>query len=86
MWEDEPGCWMFKQGNFVVSEDFMPSDVVQNVDERIGAVSSGGNVAISAVNDLTGHPLRRDGFPQSRDGRVGLLRPPLDELSQALFQ
>ena len=36
MWEDEPGCWLFKQGNFIVSADFIPEDVVENVDERIG--------------------------------------------------
>ena len=36
MWDEQPGCWMFKQGNFVVSKDFMPEDVVDNVDERVG--------------------------------------------------
>jgi alpha-glucoside transport system substrate-binding protein len=36
MWEDDPGCWMLKQGNFIVSADFIPQDVVDNVDERIG--------------------------------------------------
>lgn len=57
MWEDEPGCWMFKQGNFVVSEDFMPSDVVQNVDERIGVfgfppAESGGDNPVMGGGDL----------------------------------
>jgi alpha-glucoside transport system substrate-binding protein len=36
MWDDDPGCWMLKQGNFIVSADFMPQDVVDNVDERVG--------------------------------------------------
>lgn len=57
MWEDEPGCWMLKQGNFIVSEDFMPSDVVQNVDERIGVfgfppAESGGDNPVMGGGDL----------------------------------
>lgn len=36
MWKDDPGCWMLKQGNFIVSADFIPQDVVDNVDERVG--------------------------------------------------
>ena len=36
MWEAKPGCWLLKQGNFIVSKDFMPSDVIANVDENIG--------------------------------------------------
>lgn len=36
MWDEQPGCWMLKQGNFIVSADFIPQDVVDNVDERVG--------------------------------------------------
>lgn len=36
MWDADPGCWMLKQGNFIVSADFIPQDVVDNVDERVG--------------------------------------------------
>jgi alpha-glucoside transport system substrate-binding protein len=36
MWENDPGCWMLKQGNFIISADFIPQDVVDNVDERVG--------------------------------------------------
>ncbi|GIM65184.1 ABC transporter substrate-binding protein [uncultured Nocardioides sp.] len=57
MWEDEPGCWMFKQGNFVVSADFMPQDVVDNVDERIGVfgfppAEAGGENPVLGGGDL----------------------------------
>lgn len=57
MWEDEPGCWMFKQGNFVVSADFMPQDVVDNVDERIGVfgfppAEAGGENPVMGGGDL----------------------------------
>jgi alpha-glucoside transport system substrate-binding protein len=36
MWKNPPGCWLLKQGNFIVSKDFMPADVIANVDENIG--------------------------------------------------
>jgi alpha-glucoside transport system substrate-binding protein len=57
MWEDEPGCWLFKQGNFVVSADFMPQDVVDNVDERIGVfgfppAEAGGENPVMGGGDL----------------------------------
>lgn len=57
MWDDEPGCWMFKQGNFVVSADFMPQDVVDNVDERIGVfgfppAEAGGENPVMGGGDL----------------------------------
>lgn len=57
MWEDDPGCWMFKQGNFVVSADFMPQDVVDNVDERVGVfgfppAEAGGENPVLGGGDL----------------------------------
>jgi alpha-glucoside transport system substrate-binding protein len=36
MWENPPGCMLLKQGNFIVSKDFMPSNVIANVDENVG--------------------------------------------------
>ena len=57
MWEDEPGCWMLKQGNFIVSADFLPEDVVDNVDERMGVfgfppAESGGENPVMGGGDL----------------------------------
>jgi alpha-glucoside transport system substrate-binding protein len=36
MWQAKPGCWLLKQGNFIVSKDFMPSNVIANVDKEVG--------------------------------------------------
>jgi alpha-glucoside transport system substrate-binding protein len=36
MWDKPPGCMMLKQGNFIVSKDFMPANIVSNVDQNIG--------------------------------------------------
>ncbi|HSU01663.1 MAG TPA: ABC transporter substrate-binding protein [Nocardioides sp.] len=57
MWEDDPGCWMLKQGNFIVSADFLPQDVVDNVDERMGVfgfppAEAGGENPVLGGGDL----------------------------------
>jgi alpha-glucoside transport system substrate-binding protein len=57
MWEAEPGCWMLKQGNFIVSADFIPEDVVNNTDERIGVfgfppAEAGGENPVLGGGDL----------------------------------
>ena len=57
MWDDDPGCWMLKQGNFIVSADFMPQDVVDNVDERVGVfgfppAEAGGENPVMGGGDL----------------------------------
>jgi len=36
MWDPKPGCMMLKQGNFIVSKDFMPENIVADVDKNIG--------------------------------------------------
>ena len=36
MWDAKPGCMMLKQGNFIVSPDFLPKDIVSSVDENVG--------------------------------------------------
>lgn len=57
MWDAEPGCWLLKQGNFIVSADFIPQDVVDNVDERIGVfgfppAETGGENPVLGGGDL----------------------------------
>ena len=32
----KPGCMLLKQGNFIVSKDFMPANIVADVDKNIG--------------------------------------------------
>jgi alpha-glucoside transport system substrate-binding protein len=36
MWDPKPGCMLLKQGNFIVSKDFMPANVIADVDKNIG--------------------------------------------------
>ena len=36
MWDPKPGCMLLKQGNFIVSKDFLPAEVVADVDKNIG--------------------------------------------------
>jgi len=36
MWKAKPGCWLMHMGNFIVSKDFMPAEIVANADENIG--------------------------------------------------
>jgi alpha-glucoside transport system substrate-binding protein len=57
MWEPEPGCWLYKQGNFAVSKDFMPANIVNNVDEEIGVFAfppdeAGGENPVLGGGDL----------------------------------
>jgi alpha-glucoside transport system substrate-binding protein len=34
MWDDQPGCYMFRQGNFVIG--FWPEEIQNNLDEEVG--------------------------------------------------
>ena len=57
MWEQNPGCWLYKQGNFAVSADFMPQDIIDNVDEEIGVfgfppAEAGGENPVLGGGDL----------------------------------
>jgi alpha-glucoside transport system substrate-binding protein len=36
MWDAKPGCMMLKQGNFIISPDFLPKNIVANVDKNVG--------------------------------------------------
>ncbi len=63
MWEDQPGCWMMRNGNF--STTFFPDDVQANLDEEAGVfvlppvtdgydgtpILGGGDMATAFVND-----------------------------------
>jgi ABC-type glycerol-3-phosphate transport system substrate-binding protein len=57
MWEQDPGCWLYKQGNFAVSADFMPEEIVNNQDEEIGVFAfppaeAGGENPVLGGGDL----------------------------------
>ncbi|CAA9361039.1 MAG: Alpha-glucosides-binding periplasmic protein AglE precursor [uncultured Nocardioidaceae bacterium] len=57
MWDAKPGCMLLKQGNFIISPDFLPADVVENVDENIGvfgfpAEEAGGESPVVGGGDL----------------------------------
>lgn len=57
MWEQKPGCWLYKQGNFAISKDFMPENIVNNVDEEIGVfgfppAEAGGENPVLGGGDL----------------------------------
>jgi alpha-glucoside transport system substrate-binding protein len=62
MWQDEPGCWMLKQGTFITG--FFPDRVQNNLDEEVGVfafppaeegedppVVGGGDLATMLVDD-----------------------------------
>jgi len=58
MWEDPPGCMLLKQGNFIVSPDFMPKDVVSDVDKNVGVfgfppADAGGEDPVVGGGDLS---------------------------------
>ncbi len=36
MWDAKPGCMLLKQGNFIISKDFIPENIVSDVDANIG--------------------------------------------------
>ncbi|MFC5727570.1 MULTISPECIES: ABC transporter substrate-binding protein [Nocardioides] len=57
MWDAKPGCWLYKQGNFIVSKDFMPENIVDNADEEIGVfgfppAEAGGENPVLGGGDL----------------------------------
>ncbi|MEZ5098046.1 MAG: ABC transporter substrate-binding protein [Nocardioides sp.] len=52
-----PGCWMLKQGSFIVSADFMPESAVADVDKNFGVfgfppVEAGGDNPVLGGGDL----------------------------------
>ncbi|HEX5988178.1 MAG TPA: ABC transporter substrate-binding protein [Nocardioides sp.] len=55
MFDDEPGCWMMKQGTFITG--FFPDDVQSNLDEEVGVfgfppMESGGDNYVIGGGDL----------------------------------
>jgi len=58
MWENPPGCMLLKQGNFIVSPDFMPSNIVGDVDKNVGVfgfppATAGGANPVVGGGDLS---------------------------------
>jgi alpha-glucoside transport system substrate-binding protein len=45
LFDDPPGCYMFRQGNFVTDEGGFPEDVLANLDERVGVFPMPGETA-----------------------------------------
>ncbi len=43
--ESKPGCWMYKQGNFITGAGFFPSPIVNNLDANVGAFFFPGETA-----------------------------------------
>jgi alpha-glucoside transport system substrate-binding protein len=57
MWDDPPGCMLLKQGNFIISPDFLPADVVKDVDQNVGVfgfppAEAGGENPVVGGGDL----------------------------------
>lgn len=57
MWESKPGCMLLKQGNFIISPDFLPSNIASNVDQNIGVfgfppAQTGGENPVVGGGDL----------------------------------
>ncbi len=45
LFDDPPGCFMYRQGNFVADEGGFPEDVLANLDERVGVFPMPGKTA-----------------------------------------
>ena len=45
LFEDPPGCFMYRQGNFVADEGGFPEEVLANLDERVGVFPMPGETA-----------------------------------------
>ncbi|MDX6327536.1 MAG: alpha-glucoside transport system substrate-binding protein [Nocardioidaceae bacterium] len=57
MWDTPPGCMMLKQGNFIISPDFLPANIANNVDQNIGVfgfppATAGGESPVTGGGDL----------------------------------
>lgn len=55
--EGKPGCWLLKQGSFFVGPDFLPAEVVSNLDEELGVAGfppaeAGGDNPVLGGGDL----------------------------------
>jgi alpha-glucoside transport system substrate-binding protein len=45
MFDNPPGCFMYRQGNFLAQPGFFPDDVVKNLDTTVGVFSMPGKTA-----------------------------------------
>ena len=45
LFDDPPGCFMYRQGNFVADEGGFPEDILANLDERVGVFPMPGKTA-----------------------------------------
>jgi len=57
MFDSQPGCYMYKQGNFIASPGFFPDTVIADADNQIGvfgfpAATAGGDNPIEGGGDL----------------------------------
>ncbi|WP_084959324.1 ABC transporter substrate-binding protein [Thermoactinospora rubra] len=59
MFRNPPGCYLFKQGNFVAAKGFFPDDVLADIDNRLGVfgfppATAGGDNPVEGGGDLAG--------------------------------
>jgi alpha-glucoside transport system substrate-binding protein len=59
MFRDPPGCFLFKQGNFVAAKGFFPDKVVADIDNQVGVfafppATAGGDNPVEGGGDLMG--------------------------------
>jgi alpha-glucoside transport system substrate-binding protein len=59
MFRTPPGCFMYKQGNFVAAKGFFPDDVLADIDNRVGVfgfppATAGGDNPVEGGGDLAG--------------------------------
>ena len=54
MFQAKPGCYMFKQGNFITQAGFFPANVLKDIDNQVGVFQFPGTTAAS-------HPVEGGG-------------------------
>jgi len=59
MFKTPPGCFMYKQGNFIVAKGFFPDSVIADADNQIGVfgfppATAGGDNPVEGGGDLAG--------------------------------
>jgi alpha-glucoside transport system substrate-binding protein len=59
MFKQPPGCFMYKQGNFVAAKGFFPDAVVDDIDNQVGVfgfppATAGGDNPVEGGGDLVG--------------------------------
>lgn len=59
MFRNPPGCFMYKQGNFVAAKGFFPDSVISDIDNQVGVMAfppatAGGDNPVEGGGDLAG--------------------------------